>query len=599
MSIDKSINQYETYVFQISDRVLNSLQLMHFDSSTTEEILPQPIKHEEDPGRQLTKENSPELIDKEFYKSDLYRFNLKRKLLGVPTLSEEEFEKLVDEQNESISGSDDSENDESQDDEEFKPTDKLETVFEKSIEKLQIAEAEEENFVSHLATRSPYILFKSDLLDEEKAFGVYKPLFNANQTDDPLAALKQWQSSALQDKKSAVFMIGGGHFAGAIVSHKPRSTKNNIVKPGDSSLEQSVEVLKHKSFHRYTTRRKQGGSQSASDNSRGKANSAGSSLRRQNEAMLQQEVRELLKSWETDLNGCEFIFIKANGSSNRKILVGYEGAVLESNDARLRTFPFTTKRATTTELKRAWVKLTHIHIINKPKIDEKQLKQKQTQEQLKQSTIQKVKKVDELSDDEKHSKELINYLKRGRAPLIIAYIKKHKLESNIILKPESEFYATPTLLHYASANGFKNLIGILIKTIRVDPALQNKANKTPYDLAANRQTRQAFQIARYELGENFTNWGNGHVGDPISRDDVEKLEKKQALQEEEEKKNLIKQALAKPVKSSEENLPVKKLGGLSLNQANLSSLTDDQRMRLMREQRARAAEARFKIQQGK
>ena len=52
----------------------------------------------------------------------------------------------------------------------------------------------------------------------------------------------------------------------------------------------------HKAFHRYVTRRKQGGRQSVADGAKS-IKSAGSSIRRHNEAMLTREIRELLHSW--------------------------------------------------------------------------------------------------------------------------------------------------------------------------------------------------------------------------------------------------------------------------------------------------------------
>ena len=134
-------------------------------------------------------------------------------------------------------------------------------------------------------------------------------------------------------------MIGGGHFAAIIVSLIPKLVKNH-----QGQEERQVDVVASKTFHRYTTRRKQGGAQSANDSAHGNAQSAGSSLRRYNEAALQKEVRELLASWKDELERCELIFIRATGTTNRRTLFGYEGAVLKNNDSRIRGFPFTTRR---------------------------------------------------------------------------------------------------------------------------------------------------------------------------------------------------------------------------------------------------------------
>lgn len=592
--------QDETLVYELSDRVLKSLELMYFDSSTTEEVLPQKLTFEtlKELDSQSSIKRDNEVKSKEYYKSDLHRFNLKRDLKGLARLTEEEFEELAGDLDESISGSDssDSEEDEEKDNDIYAfRKDKLETIFEKNVEQLKNLELEEsERVVSHLATRSPYILFKSDLLDQDKCFGIYKSLFSIKELEAPIEALKAWKSKS-SSGKSALLMIGGGHFAGAIINHKPKSTKGNAIKPGESLLEQSVDLIAHKSFHRYTTRKKQGGAQSASDNARGKANSAGSTLRRYNETALQNEVRELLQSWKKDLEECDSIFIRANGASNRNIIVGYEHAVLKNDDERIRSFPFTTKRATTSELKRAWVNLTYLNITTRPKIDEKKLKQKQQQEQIQQSKNQKEKEAKEITPEETHTTELVGYLKKSRGPVLIAYLRKHKLSPNFQLEPKSEYFNTPTLLHFAAAHSIKNLIPVLIKTAKADPTMTNTNGKTPFDLSGNKQTRQAFQIVRFELGEDSIDWEKAHVGKPVSREEIEKQELEEKQKEEGDKQKLIQEELAKREEISPvNNAANKKLGGVSYSQANINSLSDEQRMRLMREQRARAAEARFK-----
>jgi len=63
-------------------------------------------------------------------------------------------------------------------------------------------------------------------------------------------------------------MCSGGHFAGVCFERD--------------------KVVNHKTIHRYTVRRKQGGSQSSKDNAGKKIKSAGASIRRYNEMALQQ-----------------------------------------------------------------------------------------------------------------------------------------------------------------------------------------------------------------------------------------------------------------------------------------------------------------------
>lgn len=79
------------------------------------------------------------------------------------------------------------------------------------------------------------------------------------------------------------------------------------------------------------------------DNAKSKAVSAGAMLRRYGEAALQEEIRQLMSDWEVDIGLSERVFIRAS-THGRKSFMGYEGAVLEKTDPRLRVFPFQTRR---------------------------------------------------------------------------------------------------------------------------------------------------------------------------------------------------------------------------------------------------------------
>lgn len=79
------------------------------------------------------------------------------------------------------------------------------------------------------------------------------------------------------------------------------------------------------------------------DNAKSKAVSAGAMLRRYGEQALQEEIRQLMIDWEEDIAASERIFIRAS-THGKKSFWGYEGAVLDKTDERIRTFPFPTRR---------------------------------------------------------------------------------------------------------------------------------------------------------------------------------------------------------------------------------------------------------------
>ena len=153
------------------------------------------------------------------YKLDWHRYNLKQSLAGKNAISEDQFGKILedlekDEENE-ISGSDDDSDD------------------------------EEDKSLNYFLSRDPKVFVNSN---DEKIFSIYKCLlFDPKVREFPseIELLKLIQN-APKRLTWAILMLGGGHFAGAIFRGK--------------------EVLVHKTFHAYTVRAKQGGSQGSADN---------------------------------------------------------------------------------------------------------------------------------------------------------------------------------------------------------------------------------------------------------------------------------------------------------------------------------------------
>lgn len=82
--------------------------------------------------------------------------------------------------------------------------------------------------------------------------------------------------------KWSIFLCSGGHFAGGVFEAK--------------------KCIKHKTFHRYTTRKKQGGSQSTRDAKGNAPKSAGSYIRRYNETKLKEAIFFIMKNRKKILN---------------------------------------------------------------------------------------------------------------------------------------------------------------------------------------------------------------------------------------------------------------------------------------------------------
>ncbi|TVY71349.1 VMS1-like protein, partial [Lachnellula suecica] len=318
-------------------------------------------------------------------RSDLHGYNLKQRIRGAKPVSENDFEKLVGDLNESLSGSDSAD---SEDDEEGEP--RKDTVLSSLLKKQANISSQnnedEDSFTLKNKKRgsgnAPILWFTTPTLPDNTYLGIYRAIFTNAEQQNESSVLDIIQKKQLapkpQQKISAnsnngvplpeaysgphifLCMIGGGHFAAMIVSLTPKQTKSSATGP----LSREATVLAHKTFHRYTTRRKQGGAQSANDAAKGAAHSAGSSLRRYNEQALNDEVRLLLQDWKGMIDTSELLFIRATGNTSRRTLYGpYDGQVLRLNDPRIRGFPFSTRRATQNELMRSFVELTRVKVV--------------------------------------------------------------------------------------------------------------------------------------------------------------------------------------------------------------------------------------------
>lgn len=510
--------------------------------------------------------------------------------------------------NESISGSDTS-----SDESDPGATDPLSTLLKKSAV-LSSPDGEPQGALSKKgAGKAPLIWFTSPLLPPSTSLGVYRALFtNTEQADASyLPALHSKQiSTHVAGKEPHIFlcMIGGGHFAAMIVSLAPKTSKRHAT----SVDERQAAVIAHKTFHRYTTRRKQGGAQSSNDAAKGAAHSAGSSLRRYNEQALTAEIRELLEGWKEYLNTAELLFIRATGTANRRTLFGYEGAPMKSNDPRIRGFPFTTRRATQSELTRCFVELTRMKV---SRIDEAALATLDQPTAVAPVAKPAKPAPPKLSKEEEaqilHSTQLTALIRRSKAPAVLSYLTSNSLSPDYTFTPAT--HHTPTLLHLAASSNSPAVVLALLTKAGANPTLTTAEQSKPaFDLSGDRATRDAFRLARTELGETRWDWGASHVPGGLTKqqvDEREKREKEEGGKEEKERRE--KEVRRLKEEEAERKAASTKQGGrggrnlganvqmaLGRKEEEERGLTQEARVKLERERRARAAEERIRRMQG-
>lgn len=565
-------------------------------------------------------------------KTDFHHYNLKQKLNGLSPVTEAKFEELVNDLDESISGSDPSDSEDEEEGQD-KDTNILSALLKKQAniagKKAKENGDGDENEGGKLKTSSgsqPLLWFSSPKLPENSYYGIYKAMFTPEELkkeDAIVDAIKSRQLPPITmgkppkdasdmppnytGKHIFMCMIGGGHFAAMVVALNPRKTKHGTTGP----LNKEAVVLVHKTFHRYTTRRKQGGSQSANDNAKGAAHSAGANLRRYNEQALVEDVRGLLAEWKGLIDTSELLFVRATGLTNRRTLFGpYDGQVLRANDPRIRGFPFMTRRPTQNELMRAFIELTRLKVRQiVPETAAPTAESSKRPKSPKPAAASKPK----LSEEEEtlllHTQQIQALIKRSKVPALLSYIS-----TNDISLKEFRFFPadhhTPTPLHLAASQNSAPLVTNLLTRASADPTIPNGDGRTPFELAGDRATRDAFRVARSELGEEAWDWEVAKVPVALSRDEALKRterEKNEAKEKEDQRRKAEEERLKKEGPKVSNN--GKKVGGSVLAAAmkltpqerreeEAKGLTPEMKMRLDRERRARAAEERIRRLQG-
>ncbi|KAL1494415.1 hypothetical protein ABEB36_010017 [Hypothenemus hampei] len=510
---------------------------------------------------------------REHYRLDWHRYNLKQSLQSRPRIKEEDFNKKTENDDvSSISGS----------------------------------EEEEEDSLDTIASAQGKIFLKNQ---QGLVFSLYRGIFLFDKKEEvsSLDFFKCYKENCCVNKQWTIIMLGGGHFAGAIFND-------------------STPIL-HKTFHCYTVRAGQGGSQSAIDGKSGGSHpkSAGASLRRYNEQALVDHVRNILLTWNADIEKSSLIFYRASGPYNRGVLFGGKEPLLNKSDRRLRTVPFSTGRATFTEVKRVHFLLTTVkiyeslnqaastvsnqrssennspkrnktrtncinraksrEIVQRPLPGEISLSEEEDEEKIElnndvlevsfddlkefgdsltaeQRKIGRNKKKPRKSKNQKlkereeeRKRHLIDVTIKGNIILLEELFQKRlkTFEEGCLTRQElcKEFFNElldeqgNSFLHLAALNEHEDLLKYLLDN-EADPCLKNKNLQTPYSCSASKVSRDVFKQFAKENSEKY-NYNKAQI--PINAlTDEELAEKKRAQkkikkEKEKEKKreNHIKQ----------------------------------------------------------
>lgn len=603
------------------------------------------------------------------FSSDWHRYNIKRSLSDKPAVKEEEWDSLLEGLSDSISGTASSSEDESDDNEAGDGNTVSRLLAKQKLSADPSNDSDEVEEPSRpMSVNSPLLWFEAPQEVKDTQFGIYKTIFpTATKNSTPTSWTAELQNLQVSEdssrlgkraaaridgvstdpssRKWTLLAVGGGHFAGAVVSLVPQLNNRN------GRIERELVLLASKTFHRYTTRRKQGGAQSANDQAKSKAKSAGAQIRRYNEAMLTQEIRELLTSWKEHVETSELIFLRA-GKTSQRIFYDYDDAVLLRKDVRMRTFPFPTRRPTQAELIRCFSELTKVKIthLTKEELDELEAAYRAALQPKKVAVAVAPQSAPAKPEVPKLSKEEL--LLRDRWERVLDMVKKDRVEAfqNFVEKQSSdtqdgdswtgplpswiaEHRSLPTLLHFAANYDSPNVVRYLLAERRVDPTLCSvgenveedshmPVTRTAYECAASRSVRDVFRKVyaehpdwwRWEedakvpsmLTEEMANAQGAKKAERKNklkdklRERAAEREQERALEEARRKQEELETArLAEEKRRSTPVSGPQRLGGgppgMRPPVSALGGLSEEAKRRIERERRLRAAEARAQL----
>eukprot|EP00850_Spirogloea_muscicola_P016975 SM000141S00919 [mRNA] locus=s141:282505:290324:- [translate_table: standard] len=407
------------------------------------------------------------------FRTDWHRLNVKRRLVQKRLLSEDEFEELVshaaarrpvgldNSDVSSISGSED---------------------------ELSGDEAQDGMGVAPTSSKKPHVFFV--LRNSGQPFAISRVLLAGPKEDvTEEETLKRFRLLTGSTKAGGnasgrlwtVLLSTGGHFAavvmdpagGGVVAHQTFHRfvlGHNDTTPGycGGSLVLSVLVGQESmgvDLLRYVVRAKAGGRQSAKDAMGKSIKSAGSSLRRYNEAALDK----------AHLTASMLIFVHAP-SSNARVLFGGDRPPLAKADPRLRPVPFTVRRPTLKEAKRVAEALARVEY----DVDGLAALARERQSNDACARAALAGRAEQLKQALRKSRAR----DQGQADSAVA------LPTVAVKEAGTAEEASP--LHQASAEGNEVLVASLLEE-GADPTVHDARGRTPYVVARERAVRNVFR----------------------------------------------------------------------------------------------------------
>lgn len=207
-----------------------------------------------------------------------------------------------------------------------------------------------------------------------------------------------------------------------------------------------------------------------------------------------QEIRELLASWKGYLEAASSIFVHAP-SKNSHALFGGEDAPLNRSDARVCNVPITTRRPTYKEAKRIFNELITITYQNVGSIDNVSNTSKSNSRKPSAGGLTADVGNNYLFED-------VNNVNGAASNYDSKLRESSNTLSNDAASVDVKIENATMPLHDAAKSGEVDLVIELLEK-GVNPCARDDRGHTPYTLATNKETRNAF---RRFMASNLEMW---------------------------------------------------------------------------------------------
>ena len=501
------------------------------------------------------------------YKLDWHLYNVKQKLRNFAPITEEEFDARCEDDLSSLSGSD------SEDDDGGGVEDLVTSQY-----------LDDSPELSNAVFIGPHIIFKH----QNFFYKCLSRLLFSSQSEISDEILTETlskttnldsQNNLVYEGRIAVFLYSAQHFAGAVYENE--------------------KLLLHKTYHRYTVRAKQGTVQGIRDGKGNAPKSYGASLRRYNQIALFNDIEKLLMDWSDTLNGCNVIFHRT-AVHNRHVFNKVKEKIDDKKN-KIRAIPFTTYRPTLKEAERVYKLLTKVNKAFQKDFDDAVAAKKGSEQsengssRSNERSSHQTKPVNPNSIPNSHLKHRPEKVKPVQTSEVV---EQKEVEQQFFENPENVYFKILAAIKSQNHELFSSLLSELVNfderlenentllhccAITKDPKfvkdllhkggnpeLRNVNNKTPYELASDKEVRDEFR--RYMgLFPDKWDYKTAKVPSPLTPEMEEeqarkKAEKKKAQRAAKNQRDKQKKAAKKEAEKKEEEKLIAEAQNLRMRQ---------------------------------